>query len=94
VSVSVCLCCGRRVKADYQFCIGCERKRFKVYSDCVGAGLSVEAAKAKVECVYPRRYSDSDAPKVSSDKCSSAKGEFYDRSGHRYLFTGQGWRRE
>lgn len=51
-----CRCCGRRIKSEYLFCIGCERKRMKVYNDCVGAGMSVYDAHGKVEAAYPQIY--------------------------------------
>ena len=50
-----CLCCGRSIDGDYEFCIGCNKKRWKVYNDCIGAGLSLVKARARVEVCYPRK---------------------------------------
>ena len=51
-----CRCCGHKVKVGYQFCLGCYRKRMKVYDDCKGAGLSEDLAREKVDGAYPLRF--------------------------------------
>jgi len=53
----VCRCCGRKIKVQYQFCIGCERKRAKVYGDCVRAGMDSYSAAQRVNTVYPLMFS-------------------------------------
>lgn len=55
--VNRCACCGRSIKADYSFCIGCERKRSKVLSDCVGAGMRLGDAERVVDGAYPLNFS-------------------------------------
>lgn len=52
----VCCCCGRPIKADYEFCIGCERKRLKVIESMVRAGYRYSDAVRKADESYPRRY--------------------------------------
>lgn len=79
----ICVCCGRRVNEGYRFCIGCERKRVRVYGDCVAGGLSEEQARQKVELVYPCRFAAQVAPQAIVDK-----------SGRRYVFNGKAWIRE
>ena len=54
---SFCSCCGHGIKGiGYRLCLGCKRKRDKVYSDCIAAGKSAEWAKVKSESVYPEKY--------------------------------------
>lgn len=53
---SRCRCCGRRIKSDYSFCIGCERKRMKILNACIGVGMSYIDAMAKVNSIYPENY--------------------------------------
>jgi len=49
-----CRCCGAWVKLGYVMCIPCVRKREKIRSDCLGAGLSLADAERVVERGYPR----------------------------------------
>lgn len=54
--VNRCRCCGRPIKEDYLFCIGCDRKRMKIFNDCIGSGMSVFDARAKVDGIYPQYF--------------------------------------
>jgi len=53
-----CEVCGRKIKSGYDLCVGCQRKRGKIIDDCVGAGLSYEAAVARAKVCYPVRCKD------------------------------------
>jgi hypothetical protein len=60
LKTSVCLCCGRSIKPEYMFCVGCERKRMKVFNDSIGAGLSSVDAWGVVGKVYPVKFKQED----------------------------------
>jgi len=43
------------VEHGFSLCFGCERKWWKVYDDCCGAGLPEGIARSKADCAYPGR---------------------------------------
>jgi hypothetical protein len=51
-----CVCCGYPIKAGYKYCLGCHRKRTKVYDDCIAAGKSEEWSRERVNVVYPEKF--------------------------------------
>jgi hypothetical protein len=77
---SRCCCCGRLINAEYRYCIGCERKRLKVYGDCIAGGMAEVEARIKVDSVYPCRYPDKDI--------------VFDRLGRAYELRGDRWIRK
>ena len=56
IGLSRCSCCAREVRAGQVYCRHCKRARYKVYDDCVDAGLSVENSWAIVNEMYPKRF--------------------------------------
>jgi len=76
-----CAVCGRRVNAGYVFCIGCERKRGKVISDCVRAGLSYTAGCNVADKSYPRRLWDD----------VRERDEFYSKDGRSWVLRNGAW---
>lgn len=94
VELMLCQCCGRSIKDDYQFCIACERKRMKVLSDCIGAGMSVEDARRVVERVYPVRGARASKVVERGDGKVVERGAdkvLFDKGGQRYVLQGDAW---
>lgn len=48
-----CRACGHKVKLGYVLCLGCYRKRDKIFKDCRAAGMPEEWALLKADAVYP-----------------------------------------
>lgn len=48
-------CKVAQVKDDFKLCFGCERKWWKVYDSCVGAGWPEDLARCRADDYYPGR---------------------------------------
>jgi hypothetical protein len=48
-------CKIKRVKDEYDRCYGCERKWWKVYDECYGAGWPESKARDRADEFYPGR---------------------------------------
>jgi hypothetical protein len=56
IGFNVCGICGRRIKEQYELCVGCERKWMRVYGDCLKGGMNHCDATRRANEVYPRRF--------------------------------------
>ena len=51
-----CLGCGQRIGDDYLYCIPCDRKRMKIFSNLVGSGYSTQDAIKKLKEIVDIKY--------------------------------------
>ena len=51
-----CVCCGHSIRGTFRLCLGCQRKRDKIYDDCIASGRCDEWSRERVNIVYPEKY--------------------------------------